>query len=169
MRVEAHPLQCIDVQCTPQHPPGPRLQMPGLALSSKSRLPQGLGDAEGRQLIAQPCALPTSLRALTATHVRRFHAPSTRVRGWLLQVSDDIEGRQLMAELGVGTLPTIQYYRQGKLLWEQIGSVGMEQELGEGEVSGGCLWRGVRIKGPPAFRHVQGELLSPPHPRSCAA
>ncbi len=37
-----------------------------------------------------------------------------------------------MDDLGVSVLPTIQYYRQGRLLWEQAGSAGMEQELGEG-------------------------------------
>ena len=49
------------------------------------------------------------------------------------QVSDDDEGKALMNELGVSMLPTIQYYRGGKLLWEQRGSVGMEQGLGESE------------------------------------
>eukprot|EP00983_Pelagomonas_calceolata_P068804 1150093-Pelagomonas_calceolata.AAC.4 len=51
------------------------------------------------------------------------------------QVPDGPEGKELMAELGISVLPTIQYYKHGKMLWEQAGSVGMEQELGEGELS----------------------------------
>jgi len=38
----------------------------------------------------------------------------------------------LLQVLGVERLPTIQFWRQGELLWEQSGSMGMEQGVGEG-------------------------------------
>lgn len=48
------------------------------------------------------------------------------------QLKNDAEGRRMMDVMKVTILPTIRYYRKGKMLWQQEGSVGMEQELTEG-------------------------------------
>jgi len=65
-----------------------------------------------------------------------------------------------MDDLGVSVLPTIQYYRQGRLLWEQAGSAGMEQELGEGVREWGTwcanvVWEATRMS-----MHVFAPLVS---------
>jgi hypothetical protein len=50
----------------------------------------------------------------------------------LLAQADDPEAGQLLDQLGVDVLPTVQFWRQGKLLWEHRGVNQMEQDIGEG-------------------------------------
>jgi len=46
--------------------------------------------------------------------------------------SDTENGEKLAEDLGVDTIPTLQFYRSGQLLWEHKGVVQLQQDLGEG-------------------------------------
>eukprot|EP00775_Hariotina_reticulata_P006991 gene6991-7205_t len=46
--------------------------------------------------------------------------------------ADDPEAGQLLDQLGIDVLPTVQFWREGKLLWEHRGVNQMEQDIGEG-------------------------------------
>lgn len=46
--------------------------------------------------------------------------------------ADDEEGAGLQEKLGIEVLPTVQFYREGNLLWEHKGYPVMQQNLGEG-------------------------------------
>ena len=59
----------------------------------------------------------------------------SRPRGFALQ-ADDEDGQELCDKLGVEVLPTLQFYREGKKLWEHRGHQAMEPAMGEG----GPLW-----------------------------
>eukprot|EP01023_Acetabularia_acetabulum_P033495 TRINITY_DN3134_c0_g1_i1.p1 TRINITY_DN3134_c0_g1~~TRINITY_DN3134_c0_g1_i1.p1 ORF type:complete len:336 (-),score=56.93 TRINITY_DN3134_c0_g1_i1:304-1311(-) len=50
-----------------------------------------------------------------------------------LEVKTEEEGgQQLCDDLGIEVIPTLQFYRKGKLLWEHKGALHMEQEIGQG-------------------------------------
>lgn len=49
----------------------------------------------------------------------------------LLQ-ADAEEAQPLLDELNIEVLPTVQFWKQGKLLWEHRGIVALQQDLGEG-------------------------------------
>lgn len=51
-----------------------------------------------------------------------------------MQVDTD-EGQAACDALGVEVLPTVQFWRDGKKLWEHRGIVQLEQDLGEGDLS----------------------------------
>jgi hypothetical protein len=60
--------------------------------------------------------------------------------------ADTDEGAALCAELGVEVLPTIQFWRRGRLLWEHRGVLDLEQDLGEGVLYfGGAAGAGGRL------------------------
>lgn len=44
--------------------------------------------------------------------------------------------------LGVEVLPTVQFWREGKLLWEHRGVNQLEQNMGEGVLYFGDRWAG---------------------------
>lgn len=46
--------------------------------------------------------------------------------------ADTDEGSELCDELDVDTIPTIQFYRDGQLLWQHKGALEWQQDLGEG-------------------------------------
>ena len=46
--------------------------------------------------------------------------------------ADSEEGQAACDALGVEVLPTVQFWRDGKKLWEHRGIVQLEQDLGEG-------------------------------------
>lgn len=46
--------------------------------------------------------------------------------------ADGEAGAAAASELGVGVLPTVQFWREGKKLWEHAGFSELEQDLGEG-------------------------------------
>lgn len=46
--------------------------------------------------------------------------------------ADDPEAASLLDELGIEVLPTVQFYKMGKKLWEHRGIVALQQELGTG-------------------------------------
>lgn len=46
--------------------------------------------------------------------------------------ADTEEGQAACDALGVDVLPTVQFWRDGKKLWEHRGIVQLEQDLGEG-------------------------------------
>jgi len=71
-----------------------------------------------------------------------------------LSVETD-EATALAAELGVEVLPSLQFWRRGKLLWEHRGVLALEQDLGEGVLYFGGAARG----GVDAREHV-AELRS---------
>ena len=49
--------------------------------------------------------------------------------------ADTDEGQAACDALGVEVLPTVQFWRDGKKLWEHRGIVQLEQDLGEGGCS----------------------------------
>ncbi len=51
--------------------------------------------------------------------------------------ADTEEGQAACDALGVEVLPTVQYWREGRKLWEHRGIVELDQSLGEG--GGHCL------------------------------
>jgi hypothetical protein len=46
--------------------------------------------------------------------------------------ADSEEAQPLLDELNIEVLPTVQFWKQGKLLWEHRGIVALQQDLGEG-------------------------------------
>jgi thiol-disulfide isomerase/thioredoxin len=46
--------------------------------------------------------------------------------------ADSDEGQIFCDEVGVDVLPTVQFWRHGKLLWQHCGVLQLEQDLGEG-------------------------------------
>ena len=46
--------------------------------------------------------------------------------------ADGKEGQAACDALGVDVLPTVQYWREGRKLWEHRGIVQLDQSLGEG-------------------------------------
>lgn len=64
-----------------------------------------------------------------------------------LSLSADTEqGSALCSELGIEVLPTLQFWRRGKLLWEHRGVLSLEQDLGEGVLYfGGAQGAGGRL------------------------
>lgn len=46
--------------------------------------------------------------------------------------ADSEESQPLLDELNIEVLPTVQFWKQGKLLWEHRGIVALQQDLGEG-------------------------------------
>ena len=46
--------------------------------------------------------------------------------------ADGQEGQAACDALGVDVLPTVQYWREGRKLWEHRGIVQLDQSLGEG-------------------------------------
>lgn len=56
----------------------------------------------------------------------------------LLQ-ADGEEGKQTCEELGIEVIPTIQFWRGEKFLWEHRGYLQLDQDLGDGVASTGCL------------------------------
>ena len=46
--------------------------------------------------------------------------------------ADSEEAQPLLDELNIEVLPTVQFWKQGKLLWEHKGIVALQQDLGEG-------------------------------------
>lgn len=50
-------------------------------------------------------------------------------------------------ELGVDVVPTLQFRRGGRLLWEHRGVVALDQDLGEGEAWGRWCWGDGRAAG----------------------
>jgi hypothetical protein len=46
--------------------------------------------------------------------------------------ADDPESGPVLDVLGVEVLPTVQFWREGKLLWEHRGVNQLEQNMGEG-------------------------------------
>jgi hypothetical protein len=60
--------------------------------------------------------------------------------------ADTEEGSALCSELGIEVLPTIQFWKRGKLLWEHKGVLALEQDLGEGVLYfGGAQGAGGRL------------------------
>lgn len=49
----------------------------------------------------------------------------------MLQADSD-KGSDVCDQLGIDTIPTLQFYRRGQLLWETKGAMEMQQDLGEG-------------------------------------
>lgn len=49
-----------------------------------------------------------------------------------LAQADQKGGDEACKELGVEVLPTLQFWREGKLLWEHKGILHLQQDLGEG-------------------------------------
>lgn len=49
-----------------------------------------------------------------------------------LEIGEDDSGADLAEKLGVDVLPSIQFWRSGKLLWEHKGHVQLSQNMGEG-------------------------------------
>ena len=47
--------------------------------------------------------------------------------------ADGPDGQAACDELGIEVLPTLQFWRDGQLLWEHRGVLELEQDLGEGE------------------------------------
>ena len=52
----------------------------------------------------------------------------------ILQVETD-ESQAACNELGVDVIPTLQFWKSGKKLWEHKGIVELENDLGEGASS----------------------------------
>lgn len=50
----------------------------------------------------------------------------------LVAQADDPDASSLLDCLGVDVLPTVQFWRNGKLLWEHRGVNQLEQNMGEG-------------------------------------
>ncbi|GFH16444.1 uncharacterized protein HaLaN_12866, partial [Haematococcus lacustris] len=48
-----------------------------------------------------------------------------------IDVEDGPGGDAVKAQLGVKVLPTIQFYKNRQLLWQQQGYMGLEAQLGE--------------------------------------
>lgn len=46
--------------------------------------------------------------------------------------TDTDEGQQACDELGIDTIPTLQFWKSGTKLWEHKGIVALENDLGEG-------------------------------------
>ncbi|CAD7705085.1 unnamed protein product [Ostreobium quekettii] len=65
--------------------------------------------------------------------------------------ADTPDGSKLCDKLCVDVLPTLQFYRDGKLLWEHKGAVEMPEDLGEGVLFYGNTAAG----GEKATKHVQ--------------
>ena len=57
--------------------------------------------------------------------------------------ADTEEGQAACDKLGVDMLPTVQFWRSGKKLWEHRGILHLEQDLGEGAAlcALGSAWR----------------------------
>jgi hypothetical protein len=49
---------------------------------------------------------------------------------------DDMGGTELKQRLGVELVPCIQFIRHGRVVWQEQGFLGMEQDMAEGEA---CL------------------------------
>ncbi|GMH43587.1 hypothetical protein BSKO_11509 [Bryopsis sp. KO-2023] len=64
--------------------------------------------------------------------------------------ADTDTGSTLCDTLGVDTIPTIQFYRKGKLLWQHKGAMEWQQDLGEGVLFYGDTFGG----GKKASAHV---------------
>lgn len=64
----------------------------------------------------------------------------------LPQSDDDPSVQALIEQLGVKVLPTLQFYRDNKLLWEHRGVMQMESGVGDGGCGSGragcgAIWR----------------------------
>lgn len=55
------------------------------------------------------------------------------------QQADTEEGQAACDKLGVEVLPTVQFWRNKKKLWEHRGILHLEQDLGEGKPSASQL------------------------------
>ena len=47
--------------------------------------------------------------------------------------ADGPDGQAACDELGIEVLPTLQFWRDGQMLWEHRGVLQLEQNIGEGE------------------------------------
>jgi hypothetical protein len=91
-----------------------------------------------RKLALQPCLQIKSTLQRTARE-----CPDVI---FLSLSADTEEGSALCSELGIEVLPTIQFWKRGKLLWEHKGVLSLEQDLGEGVLYfGGAQGAGGRL------------------------
>lgn len=79
---------------------------------------------EDREAALRPCAEIKHVFARTARD-----SPEVT---FLALEADSEESQPLLDELNIEVLPTVQFWKQGKLLWEHRGIVALQQDLGEG-------------------------------------
>lgn len=79
---------------------------------------------EDREAAQRPCAEIKHVFARTARD-----SPDVT---FLALEADAEEAQPLLDELNIEVLPTVQFWKQGKLLWEHRGIVALQQDLGEG-------------------------------------
>ena len=71
--------------------------------------------------------------------------------------ADTEEGQAACDKLGVEVLPTVQFWRDKKKLWEHRGILHLEQDLGEGETLFSSAWRSL-LTGLVTFLLLQAPL-----------
>ena len=54
------------------------------------------------------------------------------IKRFAFEQADTDEGKEACDALGVDVLPTLQFWRHGKRLWEHRGILQLQQDLGEG-------------------------------------
>jgi hypothetical protein len=54
--------------------------------------------------------------------------------------ADDPDAGSLLDSLGIEVIPSVQFWKGGKLLWEHRGVNQLEQDLGEGVLYFGDRW-----------------------------
>jgi hypothetical protein len=54
--------------------------------------------------------------------------------------ADDPDAGPLLDSLGIEVIPSVQFWKGGKLLWEHRGVNQLEQDLGEGVLYFGDRW-----------------------------
>lgn len=54
--------------------------------------------------------------------------------------ADDPDAGELLDALGIEVIPSVQFWRNGKLLWEHRGVTQLDQGLGEGVLYFGDRW-----------------------------
>jgi hypothetical protein len=86
---------------------------------------QSWATPDSREARMAPC------RALSDS-LQRVAREADNVSFVALEGDASAEARALCAELGVAAFPTIQYYKDGALLWQHAGAVGGAAALGEG-------------------------------------
>lgn len=72
--------------------------------------------------------------------------------------ADDPDAVPVLDILGIEVLPTVQFWREGKLLWEHRGVNQLEQNMGEGVLYFGDRW-GRTVAGS-GFGSVAGDCCS---------